>query len=336
MNKKTITLVILTLALGMIGSTNLAPLPVFDNPIAEKRADPWVYRTDDGMYYLVATVPAYDRIVIRKAATINGLKTAEEKVLWTKHPSGVMSHHIWAPELHFVDGKWYIYFAAGEAEDVWKIRMWALSNASEDPMEGAWTEAGQITTARRSFSLDATTFEHQGKRYLIWAQAIVEGESGTSLILSEMENPTTLKGPEVVLTNPEYSWERRKYHVNEGPAILKRNGKIFLTYSASATNQHYCLGMLWIEEDADLLDPRNWHKSPAPVFSSNPQVNRFGPGHNSFTVAEDGETVVMIYHARDYEDIEGHELGDPNRATRARTISWTPSGFPDFRQHESD
>lgn len=308
----------------------------FENPIAEQRADPWVHKTDDGIYYLVATVPEYDRIVIRKAVTINGLKTAEEKVVWRKHEKGVMGHHIWAPELHRIDNTWYIYFAAGESENIWNIRMWVLSNNSDDPMVGEWKEKGQITTERESFSLDATTFEHKGKRYLIWAQNVRGGDHGTALVLSEMKNPTTLTGPEVVLTEPEFNWERMKYNVNEGAAVLKRNGKIFVTYSASATNHNYCMGLLWIDEDSDLLDISNWTKSPGPVFYTNEELKRFGPGHNSFTVAEDRETVIMIYHARDYKEIQGHELSDPNRATRARVVRWTESGFPDFMQNEGD
>jgi GH43 family beta-xylosidase len=109
-----------------------------------------------------------------------------------------------------------------------------------------------------------------------------------------MKNPTTLIGPEVVITEPEFNWERMKYNVNEGAAVIKRNGKIFVTYSASATNHNYCLGLLWIDEDADLLDASNWHKSPGPVFYTNEDLNRFGPGHNSFTTAEDGETVINV------------------------------------------
>ncbi len=308
----------------------------FDNPIAEQRADPWVYKADDGTYYLIATVPDYDRIVLRKASTIDGLKTAEEKTLWTKHEKGVMGHHIWAPELHKVDGKWYIYFAAGEAENIWNIRMWALSNDAKDPMEGDWKEEGQIKTDIESFSLDATTFEHKGKRYMIWAQNVRGGEHGTALVMSEMKDATTLTGPEVVLTEPEFSWERIKYNVNEGPAVIKHDGKIFVTYSASATNDNYCVGLLWIDEAADLLEKANWNKSPGPVFYSNADVKRFGPGHNSFTVAEDGKTPIMIYHTRDYREIQGPELSDPNRATRARVVKWTPSGFPDFMQKVGD
>ncbi|SNS55533.1 Beta-xylosidase, GH43 family [Belliella buryatensis] len=308
----------------------------FDNPIAEQRADPWVYKNDDGTYFFIATVPAYDRIVLRKAKTINGLKQAEEKEVWTKHEKGVMGHHIWAPELHKINDKWYIYFAAGEAEDIWNIRMWVLSNESDDPMEGTWKEEGQVITKIDSFSLDATVFEHKNKLYMIWAQNVRGGEHGTALVMSEMASPTTLTGPEIILTEPEFGWERVKYNVNEGPAVIKKNGKIFVSYSASATNENYCLGLLWIDEDKDLMNLSNWNKSPGPVFYTNEELERFGPGHNSFTLAEDNETVIMIYHARDYKEIQGHELSDPNRATRARAIKWTPSGFPDFRQKERD
>ncbi|WP_010665445.1 glycoside hydrolase family 43 protein [Marinilabilia salmonicolor] len=308
----------------------------FDNPIAEQRADPWVYKGDDGTYYLIATVPEYDRIVIRKARSINGLKDAEEKTVWRKHETGVMASHIWAPELHRIDGKWYIYFAAGESGDIWNIRMYALSNEADDALEGEWKEEGRIMTEHDSFSLDATTFEHNGKHYMIWAQNVLDEGHGTGLVLSEMKDPTTLTGKEVVITKPEYSWEKVKYNVNEGPAVIKRDGRIFVSYSASATNHNYCLGLLWIDEDADLLDEKNWQKSPGPVFYSNPDFKRYGPGHNSFTVAQDGETVVMIYHARDYKEIEGEALNDPNRATRARVVAWTKSGFPDFMQKQDD
>lgn len=330
-------MILLLVAAGFVFSLDVDSQNLkFDNPIAEQRADPWVHKTADGIYYLIATVPEYDRIVIRKATTINGLKSANEKVVWRKHEKGVMGHHIWAPELHRINEKWYIYFAAGEAENIWNIRMWVLSNPSDDPMQGEWEEEGQIVTQRESFSLDATTFEHRGKRYLIWAQNVRGGDHGTALVLSEMKNPTTLIGPEVILTEPEFNWERMKYNVNEGAAVIKHGGKIFVTYSASATNHNYCMGLLWIDEDDDLLDASNWHKSPGPVFYTNKDLNRFGPGHNSFTTAEDGKTIIMIYHARNYKEIEGHELSDPNRATRFRVVRWTESGFPDFMQNETD
>ena len=72
-----------------------------------------------------------------------------------------------------------------------------------------------------------------------------------------------------MITNPELPWERIGYNVNEGPAVLKHGGKIFVTYSASATDHNYCVGLLWADENADLLDINSWHKSQEPVFFTN-------------------------------------------------------------------
>lgn len=308
----------------------------FKNPLAIKRADPWVHRADDGTYYFVATAPEYDRIEIRKSNTINGLSEAESLTIWQKHATGQMGNHIWAPELHHFDGKWYIYFAAGNAEDKWKIRMYVLSNSSDDPTKGEWIEEGHIKTDRDEFALDATTFSVNGERYLIWAERASDTITNTGLIMSKMKDPITLEGPQVVISQPEYEWEVHNHRVNEGPAVLIRNGKVFVSFSASATDHNYCIGLLWAEVDSDLLNPASWNKLSEPVFYSNEKLNRYGPGHNSFTVAEDGETDVMIYHAREYKDIKGEPLYDPNRHTRARVINWTEDGMPDFGQDLDD
>lgn len=308
----------------------------FDNPLAMQRADPFVTRADDGSYYFIATVPEYDRIEIRKANSINGIKEAEPVVVWRKHEKGPMGNHIWAPELHRVEGKWYIYFAAGTAEEKWKIRMYALSNPSDDPTKGEWTEEGRVRSKRDDFSLDATTFVHKGQRYYIWTDRASDEVVNTGLYIAEMTSPTTIADRQVVISQPEHDWEIQGHRVNEGPAVLIRNGKVFVAFSASATDDNYNIGLLWADEESDLLDPNSWNKLPEPVFYSNEELNRFGPGHNSFTVSEDGKTDVMIYHARDYKDIEGEPLYDPNRHTYARVIGWTKDGMPFFGQNLSD
>ena len=49
-----------------------------------------------------------------------------------------------------------------------------------------------------------------------------------------------------------------------------------------------------------------------------------------------GKTDVMIYHARNYKELKGSPLSDPNRDTRARIVRWKPDGFPDFGQNIGD
>lgn len=104
----------------------------YNRPWILQRADPYVYRHTDGWYYFTASVPAYDGICLRRAKTLAELPEAEEVEVWHKHESGIMSEHIWAPELHYLFGKWYLYFAGGEKEDVWKIRPYVLECADED------------------------------------------------------------------------------------------------------------------------------------------------------------------------------------------------------------
>jgi GH43 family beta-xylosidase len=336
MKIKTIYIALFALiAISLFGNCAGEPKLSYNNPLILQRADPWIHKAECGTYYFIATAPEFDRIEMRKAATINGLADAEPVVVWHRHASGPMTYNIWAPELHRIDGKWYIYFAAGHSDNRWHIRMFALSNASEDPTQGSWVEEGQIETQRDAFALDATVFEHRGEHYYVWAES-TGPDINSGLIISKMKDPVTLTGQQVVITEPEYEWERHMYNVNEGAAVIKRNGKIFITFSASATDHNYAMGLLWADEDADLMDAASWNKLPMPVFYTNEELNRFGPGHNSFTLAEDGKTDLMVYHARDYKEIEGHSLGDPNRHTRVRVLYWDENGFPDFRQNEDD
>ncbi|MEY3895242.1 MAG: hypothetical protein RLZZ214_761 [Verrucomicrobiota bacterium] len=299
------------------------------NPILPQRADPHVVLHSDSYYYFTATVPEYDRIEVRRARTLGGLPAAETKVVWTKHASGPMSHHIWAPEIHHIDGKWYIYFAAGRAEAIWDIRTYVLENPSPNPLEGDWTEKGQLKMNWVSFTLDATTFEHGGSRYLAWAQSAPD-EKGTGIYLAKMDSPWSITGNQVRLTKPELPWETIGHNVNEAPAVLKKNGRLFMTYSASATDANYCLGMLVAKDSADLLNPKSWDKSPSPVFKSDSRNRQYGPGHNAFTTTPDGKTDILVYHSRGYEKIEGDPLGNPDRATRAQIIRWKPNGMPDL------
>lgn len=308
----------------------------FKNPIIEQRADPWVLRHTDGNYYFTASVPEYDRIVLRRAKTVAGLADADEKVIWRKHDEGEMGAHIWAPELHHIDGTWYIYFAAGRADKIWDIRIYVLSNDSPDPFQGEWVERGQLKTDWESFALDAHTFEHRGKRYLVWAQHDPKLGPGTSLYIAAMKDPLTIESPQVRISRPELPWERIGHNVNEGAATLIRNGRVFLAYSASATDHNYCMGLLTADADADLLDPKSWKKSPEPVFSTNVENSQYGPGHCSFTVAEDGKTDLMVYHARNYRDVKTDPLRDPNRHTRVQAIKWRADGTPDFGVPEPD
>jgi len=306
------------------------------NPLVRERADPHVFRSN-GAYYFTATVPEYDRIILRKAPTLGSLSSAPETVIWRKHESGEMAAHIWAPEIHRIDGKWYVYFTAGRSDDIWAIRLYVLENASPDPTRGTWIEKGQLRTNFDSFTLDATTFAHDGHRYLVWAQRPLEPRNaGTDIYLARMKNPWTLDGPQVSLSSPTLDWETRGFKVNEAPAVIEHEGRIFITYSASATDANYCMGLLSARADSDLMKASSWTKSAKPVFVSSEKNQQYGPGHNTFLLTTDGRTDLILYHARGYAQIKGDPLDDPNRHARVQAFTWRKDGTPDFGEPVPD
>lgn len=313
----------------------------YNHPWIAQRADPYVLRHIDGFYYFTASVPEFDRIVLRRARSLDALALAEEHVVWTRHENGPMSCHIWAPELHWLDGRWYIYFAAGAQDHPWRIRPYVLECADADPILGNWVEKGKMECAGdddfsfESFSLDATVFEHREVRYLVWAEKVGVGKAISNLYIAVMENPCKLKTAQVLLTTPDYDWERIGYWVNEGPAVLKKNGKIYISFSCSATDENYCVGLLTADENTDLLDPQSWKKSHFPVLRTDEEKGVYGPGHNCFTQSEDGRD-VMIFHARPYPGTIGTPLNDPNRHALRMEVRWDSNGDPVFEYQKQN
>ncbi|NLZ80498.1 MAG: family 43 glycosylhydrolase [Clostridiales bacterium] len=321
----------------------------YSNPFIMHAADPFIYRHTDGSYYFTSSHAdsehdlegkyQYRKITLRKAKTLEDLSNNyTEKVLFSREPlSNDTSPHIWAPELHFIDSKWYLYFTTTISNDNrWEIRPHVLECADEDPMTATWVNKGVLkcidssSMAFTRFSLDHTVFEHKGSLYMIWAQ---EDNKNSDLFISIMINPWTIDEKVTKIATPQYNWETHGFPVCEGPSILKRNGRIFLIYSASGTDALYCMGMITAEEDADLLKASSWVKTPYPVFQSNKNNGQFGPGHNSFTVDEDGND-IMVYHARQKERYlvdKGYQpLYDVGRNASLGKVYWNPDGTPNF------
>jgi len=303
-------------------------------PLIEQRADPFIYRHTDGYYYFTASVPQHDRIELRRAKTIEGLASAQTRSVWRKSAGGPCSELIRAPEIHFNAGAWYVYFAAAPSRQVkdrlFQHRMYVLRNTNANPLEGEWEFMGQVDTGIDSFCLDATTFTHNGQLYCVWAQKHDGIDGNSNLYIAPMKTPWQIGGRPVMLSKPEFAWECRGSPVNEGPSVLKKNGRVFLSYSAGATGEHCAMGLLWARDDADLLDPAAWTKSAEPVLQTCFEHKIYGPGHNSFTVAEDGATVLLVYHARTYTATEGDPPWHPDRHTFVKPLRWRDDGTPDF------
>lgn len=298
-----------------------APQATFSNPILESGPDPWVI-AHDGIYYYTHTLG--NRIALWRTADVTDLANAEQRTVWTPPKTGPNAHSIWAPELHRIGGKWYLYYsatAAGFKDDAHR-GIFVLENAAEDPLTGEWIDRGRINTRRAG--IDGTVFEQDGRWYFAYSPYI---GAVSGLAIARMANPWTLTGRETVIARPDRPWEDRGGRkILEGPQFLKGpKGDLFMSYSAGACwSDDYALGLLTAKRGGDPLDAATWTKHPQPVLRSGNGV--YATGHNGFFTSPDGREQWIVYHAN-----PGPGMGcTAKRSPRMQQIEWTAKGEPRF------
>ncbi len=317
----------------VVGNASKIPEGQFLNPILTSAPDPWVWQ-QDGYYYFTHTTAV--NLKLYRTRDITKLAQAESKVVWTPPYSGMNSKQIWAPEIHFLDGhggnrRWYFYYAADDGDNH-NHRMWVLENASENPLEGEWVDKGQLMLPDDKWAIDVSVFEHKGQLYCIWSGWEGDENVSQNIYIVKMQNPWTPEGERVMISTPEYDWEKQGSNddlptVNEGPQFLQKDKNLFIVYSASGCwTDDYTLGLLTTSADADLMNPNSWKKSETPVFEKNPQGRAFAPGHNGFFKSPDGKEDWIIYHA----NAESGLGCGGERSTRIQKFTWNTDGTPDF------
>jgi GH43 family beta-xylosidase len=306
----------------------LADPSTFYNVLLPNGADPWVVRHSDGYYYM--TVSTGGSVRLWRSRSLTGLGGGQQRVAWTPPAAGPSSKHLWAPELHHVGGKWYIYVAADDGRSE-HHRMYVLENANADPFQGEFVLKGKVFDPRADrWAIDGTLLNVRDRLFFIWSGWEGDEDIRQVLYIAPMSDPLRLSGPRVEIARPQFAWEkagsdrqRARPEVNEGPEVLIRSNLVHVVFSASGSwTDDYCLGILTARLDADLLSPAAWTKSPHPVFQRARGVP--GPGHCSFVKSPSGAEDWIVYHAARYPGSEW------NRLVRAQRFSWRTDGLPDF------
>jgi GH43 family beta-xylosidase len=250
------------------------------------------------------------------------MATAPLLEVWTGGQNNTPEYlEIWSPELQFLDGKWYIYFALYNGE-TGQERMYVVEAISDNP-QGQYTFKGKIVGSSDYWAIDGSVLDMpDGRRYFVWSGW--EGFDNTSqnIYIAEMSNPWTIVSERSCISRPEYDWEKQGYpYVNEGPQPLVHDGKTFIIYSASGSwTDDYCLGRLTYLS-GDPLSSTSWYKEPEPVFKKTDNI--FGPGHCSFVKDKVGEDWIIYHAARS----SGAGWA---RQVRAKQFKWKKDGSPDF------
>ncbi|RDG36152.1 family 43 glycosylhydrolase [Streptomyces corynorhini] len=291
----------------------------YTNPVKDRKgADPWI-EFYDGDYYLITTSWTSE-LTMRKSPTLAGLATAPSVQVWSDSTSSRCCN-MGAPEIHFRDGRWYLYYVAGQgiADYNPTQRVHVLESAGSDPM-GPYTYRNQLGATR---ILDAGLLTLNGSLYLLGSAS---GGGTRNLVIAPMSNPYTLSGGFSTISTPTYGWERSGGTVNEAPEVIQHAGKTFVVYSASGcwTPDHR-LGRLTFT-GTDPLSASSWTKKSTPVFGRSDAAGVYGPGHNGFFTSPDGTENWIVYHANN----SASGGCDNGRTTRAQKFTWNADGTPDL------
>lgn len=324
-------LVLILSFLNIFGNEQVSTQPqktTFTNPVWNG-ADPWLVKHGDEYMYCFSR---NNSIVVSRSKLMTEL--GEEHVIWKAPPSGWNSNCVWAPELHFIDGHWYVYYAAGVSGPPFIHQRTGVLRSENADVFSNYMDMGMLNTgddpgdmSKNIWAIDMTVFEHHGKIYAVWSgwkKQMDTDKTSQHLYIQEMENPYTLKGERVLLSSPEESWETGgPLDLNEGPEVLKHDVQVFIVYSCRESwLKKYRQGMLQlIHPEGNILDPKNWKKT-GPVFQGNEKV--FGVGHVSFVKSPDETEDWIIYHSKK-DTVPGW-----NRDVRMQPFSWNVDGTPDF------
>jgi len=288
----------------------------FTNPIAPTGNDPWLIFHGGYYYYCLSDKGG---VCVARLENIYDINKAETVRIWAPPANTMYSKEIWAPELHYLDGDWYIYFAADDGKNE-NHRMYVLKGTSQNPLD-EFIFMGKITDPSDKWAIDGTVMQYKNKLYFIWSGWAGQVDGSQELYIAEMSDPCTISGSRVRISRPDKSWERKGMPLNEGPVAIEHNGKTHIVYSASASwTDDYCLGLLTLV-GSDPMYPASWEKSELPILTKSSKV--FGPGHCSFTTSPDGKQTWVVYHA----NIESG-TGWGGRKSWAQPIIWDDKNYP--------
>jgi GH43 family beta-xylosidase len=309
------------------GRTGPLSTPTFTNPIVAAArpggsADPSVvYR--DGYYYYCRSI-GNRAIGVARARRLQDIGSAPMVVVWSAPAGTAWSDEVWAPELQYLRGKWYVYFAASDGNNA-THRMYVIEGESQDPQAG-YAFKGRLAARSDGWAIDGVALEHEGALYFVWSGLRDDARPFPQVLyIAPMSDPWTVSGERHEIAGPDRAWEQVGEPLLEGPAVLQRHGALHLAYSASASwTDDYALGLLTFR-GGDILSASSWQKSELPSFSKRPDGGVWGPGHNAFVRSPDGREDWIVYHGIDVSG-GGWEL----RSVSAQRFGWTPDGMPEL------
>lgn len=315
-------------------------------PFTRKTGDPFI-TLYNGRYFM--TWSGNREVTIRGADTLNGLHNAVDKVIYSLPDSWPDAGHMWAPELHVIEGIPYLFTTVGEQEKWYTVRSCVMKCNGNPENPADWEKPvfcikkDGTPLNEEGISLDMTYFCIDKVHYVVWSNRVLArenfeinefGPNGCAVLCIatiDPKKPWQLTSSPVEISRPYYGWERIENEINEGAYLLEHGEDLFLTFSGSSVGVLYCVGLLRAKRGSDLLNPDSWEKMQYPVLTKESVPGQYGPGHNNFVKSPDGSgDDLMVFHSKEYPEDDPEDtayLKNPRNAV-IRRVHWNRWGYP--------
>lgn len=222
---------------------------------------------------------------------------------------GTEGHSFWAPEVAQEGGQFFLYYSSAPPD---RDEQHRIHVAVADRPEGPFVTVGSVLPESEGFCIDAHPFRdpRDGRWYLFFAKDFFGERTGTGLaVVSLSTDLLHAAGPsrEVLRANADWQiYERNRtlygrqwpaWHTVEGPCVVAHAGRYYCFYSGGNW-QTRDYGVSYASADAP-LGPWVHARSIGPAVLRESPPDILGPGHNSYVVAPDHRTELLVYHAWD-------------------------------------
>jgi len=292
------------------GPPEQAGPPEYTNPVLPgDHPDPSVIRVGRE-YWATATTSQW--------APIFPLLRSMDLVNWTlvgavfDTPPAWSDGSYWAPEITADRGRYFVYYTARKRNGPLCVAVATATRPS-----GPYTDRGPLA-CQEVGSIDASAVTAEGgARYLVWKEDGNSRQMPTPIWAQRLSaDGTRLVGERHQLLRNEAPWEGP---LVEGPFILRRNGWLYMFYSAGACCGRRCDYRLGVARARRLLGP--WERHPSnPILAGNDAWRC--PGHGTIVTTMGGRT-YLLYHAYQPEAFEFS-----GRQGLLDEVTWTAEGWP--------
>lgn len=187
----------------------------FSNTLVNYGADPYVTYQDG--YYYYCRVQKDSAIYVSRSPELNRIAATQPNLVYAPG-TGEPNKELWAPEIHYLDGNWYIYYTAGGGAN---HRMYVLESETGDPL-GNYVFQGELSPETNRWAIDQTVLEQNGQLYAIWSGWDGFVNVDQRIYIAKMSDPLTITGDRVEISVPEYAWEKiGQPYINEGAQVVK-------------------------------------------------------------------------------------------------------------------